>query len=50
MLKQLKKDFELVVFTAASEDYAKKVIDFIEEDNDYFDHLLHRNQCISMDK
>lgn len=42
MLKQLKEDYELVLFTAASKDYAKCIRSILEKEEQYFDLLLHR--------
>ena len=41
-LKNIKKDFELIIFTAATQDYADPIINAIEKDEKYFDHRLYR--------
>lgn len=45
MLDQLSKNFELLIFTASKEEYANKIVDFIEKDKKYFDYVLHREHC-----
>ena len=41
-LKRIKKDFELIIFTAATQDYADPIINAIEKDEKYFDYRLYR--------
>ena len=41
-LKNIKKDFELIIFTAATQDYADPIINAIEKDEKYFDYRLYR--------
>ena len=41
-LKNVKKYYELIIFTAATEDYANPIIDAIEKDEKYFEHRLYR--------
>ena len=41
-LKSIKKDFELIIFTAATQDYADPIINAIEKDEKYFDYRLYR--------
>jgi TFIIF-interacting CTD phosphatase-like protein len=45
MLESLRKEYELVLFTAASQEYADIVLQTFEGKK-YFDHVLSRNQCI----
>ena len=41
-LSNVKKYYELVVFTAATQDYADPIIDAIEEKGKFFDYRLYR--------
>ena len=41
-LRSVKKYYELVIFTAATEDYANPIINAIEKDEKFFDHRLYR--------
>ena len=41
-LRSIKKDFELIIFTAATQDYADPIINAIEKDEKYFDYRLYR--------
>jgi len=42
----MKNYFELIVLTAAEEDYASKILDFIEQKEKYFSYRLFKNHCI----
>ena len=39
-LRSIKKDFELIIFTAAIQDYVDPIINAIEKDEKYFDYRL----------
>ena len=41
-LRNIKKDYELIIFTAATQDYADPIIDAIEKEEKYFDYRLYR--------
>ena len=41
-LKSVRTYYELIIFTAATEDYANPIINAIEKDEKYFDHRLYR--------
>ena len=41
-LKSVKKYYELIIFTAATQDYADPIINAIEKDEKYFEHRLYR--------
>ena len=41
-LRTIKEDYELIIFTAATQDYADPIINAIEKDEKYFDHRLYR--------
>jgi len=46
MLRQLKQDFELILFTSGQRDYANKIIDLIEKDEKFFDFRLTKDDCL----
>lgn len=48
-ISQIKKLFELVVFTAATQDYADPIIDAIEQKSTTFDHRLYRYHTVVID-
>ena len=41
-LRSVKKYYELIIFTAATEDYANPIINAIEKDEKFFEHRLYR--------
>lgn len=45
MLVTLRKHYELILFTAASEQYAEIVLQSFEG-HQFFDHILSRKQCL----
>ncbi|CAD8155962.1 unnamed protein product [Paramecium pentaurelia] len=46
ILKKLSQDFELIVFTASDQIYAKNIIDYLDPNNNIFAHRLYRESCI----
>ena len=42
-LEEMKKIFEIVIFTAATKDYADSILDVIDPNNKYIDHRLYRS-------
>ena len=46
----IKYKFELIIFTAATQDYADPIINAIEKDEKYFDHRLYRIYSTIIDK
>jgi len=42
----MKNYYEIIVLTAAYEEYASTVLDFIEKNQKYFSHRLFKNHCI----
>ena len=42
-LEEMKKIFEIVIFTAATKDYADSILDIIDPDNKYINHRLYRS-------
>lgn len=45
-LEQLYRKFELVIYTASGETYAKKIRKIIDPEDKYFAGLLHRQNCV----
>ena len=45
-LEQVGKYYELIVFTAATQDYGDLLIDAIEENNLYFEHRFYRQHTV----
>lgn len=41
-LKDMSKIFEVVIFTAAAQDYADFILNYIEKENHFIDHRLYR--------
>lgn len=48
-LDNIKKYYELIVFTAATQEYADPIIDAIEQNKKYFDFRLYRIHTIIID-
>ena len=48
-LETLGKYYEIIVFTAATQDYADLLIDAIEENKIYFDYRLYRQHAVIID-
>lgn len=47
ILRELRKEFELVLFTSGSRAYATSMIsEVIEENDDFFDYVLTREHCL----
>ena len=42
-LKNMKKNYELILFTSAIHEYVDPIVKFIEKDEKYFDYILYRN-------
>lgn len=49
-LKDLSKQFEIIVFTASHSCYAAKVLEFLDPDNSFIHHRLYREQCITSEE
>ena len=47
-LNEMSKIFELIIFTAATQDYADPILDIIEKKKKYFDMRLYRQHTILM--
>ena len=48
-LDSIDKYYELIVFTAATQDYADLLIDAVEENKIYFEHRLYRQHTVIID-
>ena len=48
-LDQLSKYYEMIIFTAATQDYADILIDSIEESKIYFEYRLYRQHAVIVD-
>ena len=47
-LETLSKHFELIAFTAGTKEYASPIINLIDPERKYFDHVFTRNSCIPL--
>jgi len=45
-LVELKKDFEVIVFTASGKCYANAILRYLDPDKTIFDYAFYRNSCI----
>lgn len=45
LMDEIKKDWEIVVFTASCQAYADAILDHMDPDNEYFQHRLYRETC-----
>lgn len=45
-LKELKNIYDLIIYTASQEEYAKAIIGHIDPDNKYFRAILWREHCV----
>lgn len=41
----MSKKFELIIFTAGRQDYANKMIDLLDPEDEYISHRLYRQHC-----
>ena len=48
-LDEVRKYYELIIFTTVTQDYADALIDAVEEDKIYFDHRLYREYAVIID-
>jgi len=46
-LKEASKHFEVIVFTAAEQNYADKVIDLLDPEKKLIKHRLYRDSCMA---
>lgn len=49
-LNRLKKDWELIIFTASAPEYANRIINAIDPDNSIFNFRLYRDNCYLTEK
>lgn len=47
-LQKAKEMYEVVVFTASEERYARAIINYLDPDGNIFDHCLFQNSCINV--
>ena len=45
-LRELSKDFEIIVFTASHSSYANRVIDYLDPKGDLIHHRYFREHCV----
>jgi len=45
-LKELSKEFEVIVFTASHGCYANRVLDYLDPKGEYIHHRLFRENCV----
>eukprot|EP00831_Metopus_contortus_P051456 TRINITY_DN43192_c0_g1_i1.p1 TRINITY_DN43192_c0_g1~~TRINITY_DN43192_c0_g1_i1.p1 ORF type:complete len:213 (+),score=30.34 TRINITY_DN43192_c0_g1_i1:151-789(+) len=50
LLEQIAPLFELVIFTAASREYAIEVLKYLDPDNKFFKKVLCRESCIELER
>jgi len=48
-LKELNKVYELIIFTAGTQDYADPILNVIEKKHKFFEKRLYRQHCIILD-
>lgn len=48
-LRRMKQKFELVIFTAARQDYADKILDFIDPRGEIFSGRMYRQHCTQIE-
>jgi CTD small phosphatase-like protein 2 len=49
-LEKVRKDWELIVFTASAPEYANKIINAIDPEDELFSFRLYRENCYLTDK
>eukprot|EP00826_Nyctotherus_ovalis_P053612 TRINITY_DN6992_c0_g1_i14.p2 TRINITY_DN6992_c0_g1~~TRINITY_DN6992_c0_g1_i14.p2 ORF type:complete len:114 (+),score=13.53 TRINITY_DN6992_c0_g1_i14:588-929(+) len=47
LLEEAAKRFEIIIFTAAEQSYADKVIDLLDPERKLVKHRLYRNSCMA---
>ena len=47
---ELSGDFEIIVFTASHECYAKAVLDYLDPEGKHIHHRLYRNHCVGTEQ
>ena len=49
-LRSLSRKYEVIVYTAGLQDYARHILDRLDPDNKYFKHRLYRDSCAYIEK
>lgn len=49
-LSELTRLCEIIVFTASSDYYANKILEYIDPHRDFIDQVLYRENCIKTDE
>jgi len=49
-LREMSKEFEIIIFTAAEQKYAEYVIKLLDPERLYISHILHRDNCLKTRK
>jgi len=49
-LREMSKEFEIIIFTAAEQKYAEYVIKLLDPERNYVSHILHRDNCLKTRK
>lgn len=47
-LQRAKELYEVILFTASEEKYARSIIDYLDPEHKIFDHCLFKNSCINV--
>lgn len=47
-LEQIKKDYNMIIFTASDKSYADSVVNYIDPFGNYFKYRLYRNNCVKL--
>ena len=45
-LNKIKNKYHIVAFTASHESYADSVLNYLDPNNEYFEHRLYRAHCV----
>jgi CTD small phosphatase-like protein 2 len=49
-LKEMSKEFEIIIFTAAEKNYAESMINLLDPKQQYVSYILHREHCLRTKK
>jgi Dullard-like phosphatase family protein len=48
-LKQVSKNYEIIIFTASHQSYADTILDYLDPEGDIIHHRFYRQHCVLMD-